>query len=175
MRRLLVLWRLQVQAYLWWHVGAAFVAVVCLSCGLSCAFGLEEPRAVFTQLTFFTALRSLLREAWCFSLLLLCLVHVIGAPVAALTLCLRAYTIGFAWGWWLGSLGFPGFLTFLVLLLPQGVLVLLSLVGACCVGLAHAFRCRPLDRRGYVLAIAAWSLPAFCALPLEWLALAVML
>ena len=43
------------------------------------------------------------------------------------------------------------------------------------VGLAHAFRCRPLDRRGYVLAIAAWSLPAFCALPLEWLALAVML
>ncbi len=175
MRRLLTLWRCQLQEYIWWHVATAFLVLVFVSCGLSQAFGLEELEAVFGEFCFWVALRGLLRELWCFALLLLCMVHFLGTPVALCVLCVRAYAIGFAWGWWLCSLGFAGFLTFLFLLLPQGIVVLVSLSGACCVGLAHACKHRPLDRRSYVIAIGCWTIPALCALPLEWLALLLVL
>ena len=82
MRRLLTLWRCQLQEYIWWHVATAFLVLVFVSCGLSQAFGLEELEAVFGEFCFWVALRGLLRELWCFALLLLCMVHFLGTPVA---------------------------------------------------------------------------------------------
>ncbi len=175
MRKFLSLCLAQLRPYLPWLLGTGFLALVFLSCGLARALCLEELKAVFGPFSLWVALRGLLRELWCFALLLLCLVHFIGAPIALCVLCFRAYAIGFAWAWWLCTLGFGGIFSFLLCLLPQGLLVLLALCIACSIGLAHAFKQRPLDRRSYVLALFRCCLAALCALPLEWISLGFML
>lgn len=169
------LWRIRLQTYWPWLLGAVFLALVFLVCGLSHACSLEEIRAVFCKLSLWVALRSIFRELWCFALLLLCMAHFTGVPVAVCVLCIRAYSIGFSWGWWLSTLGFRGFLSFFLFLLPQGILVLFSLCCGCSIGLAHAFRHHTLDRRSYVLSIGRCFLPALAALLLEWAALCCIL
>lgn len=175
MKRLVRRWLCHLREYLWWHIGVAFLVIVCVSCGLFQAWMAEELAPVFTQLTLWIILRGLFRELWCFALLLLCMVHWVGVPVAVAVLALRAYVIGFAWGWWLSVAGFGGWLAFFFLLLPQGVLVLVALSAAVCIGLAHAFRVKPLNRREYICAILLCCLPALAALLLEWLAVGLVL
>ncbi|MDR2515260.1 MAG: hypothetical protein LBD02_08685 [Christensenellaceae bacterium] len=175
MKRLVNLWLMQLRSYLPWQIGLVFVALVFVSCGMSHAFSIEKIRVVFVPLTPFIALRGVLREVWCFALLLPCALHFLGAPLAGAVLIIRAYAIGFAWGWWLSTLGVGRLLSFLLLVFPQGLLVLLCLIGACCTGFAQAFKRRSLAPRSYLIHLSCWCLPALCTLVLEWLAVALML
>lgn len=175
MNRILTAWRCQIQEYIWWYLGLVFMVILFVSCGLSHAFGMAEIKAAFAPLSAWVILRGLFREAWCFGLVFVCSIHMLGAPLCLVVLLSRAYTIGFAWGWWLSCLGFGGFFSFLFLLLPQGLVVLVCLTGASCVGLSHAFHHRRLDRRSFTVTTIFWSLPAFAALLCEWLAIALVL
>lgn len=126
MRRLLTLWRCQLQEYIWWHVATAFLVLVFVSCGLSQAFGLEELEAVFGEFCFWVALRGLLRE--------LC-ASPSGAVHGALSRhaggAVRAVRSRLRHRLRLGLVavlsGLCRLLTFLFLLLPQGIVVLVSL------------------------------------------------
>ena len=141
----------QIALYRYGLLAAVFLTVASLTCGIRTGAELpqETLEGIVVALSVWKVLGLILWETLCVLALVLAAMHPFGCALCAVLLIGKSFAVGYSWGWWMARFGWIGIFSFVLTMLPQGILSLGAYVYGGCVTSYQALRVCTVPRREY--------------------------